>query len=133
VFYVQYAHARVNSVLRKAREADVAVTDADLAAADLTKLDHPAELALAGKLAEWPRLVETAARSNEPHRIAFYLYELAGDFHGLWNRGNEVPELRFLQDDVATSQAKIALARAAAVVIAAGLGILGVEPAEEMR
>ena len=133
VFYVQYAHARVNSVLRKAAEAGIAVTDADLAAADLSKLDHPAELALAGKLAEWPRLVETAARSNEPHRIAFYLYELAGEFHGLWNRGNEVSDLRFIQDDVATSQAKIALARATAVVIAAGLGILGVEPAEEMR
>ncbi len=133
VFYVQYAHARVTSVLNKAREADVAVDDAVLAAADLSKLDHEAELALAAKLAEWPRLVETAARSNEPHRIAFYLYDLAGTFHGLWNRGNDVPSLRFLQDDAATSQAKIALARACAVVIAAGLGILGVEPAKELR
>ncbi len=133
VFYVQYAHARVTSVLNKAREADVAVDDAALAAADLSKLDHEAELALAAKLAEWPRLVETAARSNEPHRIAFYLYDLAGTFHGLWNRGNDVPSLRFLQDDAATSQAKIALARACAVVIAAGLGILGVEPAKELR
>jgi arginyl-tRNA synthetase len=133
VFYVQYAHARVNSVLRKAVEAGVAVDDATLANADLTLLDHTAELALAGKLAEWPRLVENAARTNEPHRIAFYLYELAGEFHGLWNQGNAIPELRFLQDDPKTSQAKIALARAAAVVIAAGLGILGVEPAEEMR
>jgi arginyl-tRNA synthetase len=133
VFYVQYAHARVNSVLRKAIEAGVAVDDATLANADLSLLDHEAELTLAGKLAEWPRLVETAARANEPHRIAFYLYELAGEFHGLWNRGNELTELRFLQDDANVSQAKIALARAAAVVIAAGLGILGVEPAEEMR
>lgn len=133
VFYVQYAHARVNSVLRKAIEAGVAVDDATLAKADLSLLDHEAELALAAKLAEWPRLVENAARTNEPHRIAFYLYELAGEFHGLWNRGNELPALRFLQDDPKTSQAKIALARAAAVVIAAGLGILGVEPAEEMR
>ena len=133
VFYVQYAHARVNSVLRKAVEAGVAVDDATLAAADLTLVNHEAELTLAAKLAEWPRLLETAARSNEPHRIAFYLYELAGEFHGLWNRGNELPELRFLQDDTKTSQAKIALARSAAVVIAAGLGILGVEPAEEMR
>lgn len=133
VFYVQYAHARVNSVLRKAVEAGVAVDDATLAGADLSLLDHEAELALAAKLAEWPRLVENAARTNEPHRIAFYLYELAGEFHGLWNRGNELPTLRFLQDDPKTSQAKIALARAAAVVIAAGLGILGVEPAEEMR
>jgi arginyl-tRNA synthetase len=133
VFYVQYAHARVNSVLRKAVEAGVKVDDASLANADLSLLDHEAELTLAAKLAEWPRLIETAARANEPHRIAFYLYELAGEFHGLWNRGNELPELRFLQDDQKVSQAKIALARAAAVVIAAGLGILGVEPAEEMR
>ncbi len=133
VFYVQYAHARVNSVLRKAVDAGVKVDDATLAKADLSLVNHEAELALAGKLAEWPRLVETAAKANEPHRIAFYLYELAGEFHGLWNRGKELPELRFLQDDEATSHAKIALARAAAVVIAAGLGILGVEPAEEMR
>ena len=102
-------------------------------AADLDKLDHESELKLAAKLAEWPRLVETAARSNEPHRVAFYLYELAGDFHGLWNRGNDVPSVRFLQDDPATSQSKIALAQATAIVIASGLGILGVKPAEEMR
>ncbi|MEP1588468.1 MAG: arginine--tRNA ligase, partial [Tateyamaria sp.] len=133
VFYVQYAHARVASVVRKATEAGVAVDDATLAGADLTKLDHQAELALAGKLAEWPRLVETAARSNEPHRVAFYLGELAAALHGLWNRGNDVPELRFVQDDAAATQSKIALARACGVVIAAGLGILGVEPAEELR
>ncbi|MEX0370151.1 MAG: arginine--tRNA ligase [Tateyamaria sp.] len=133
VFYVQYAHARVMSVLRKATEAGVAVDDATLAAADLSLLDHEAELALAAKLAEWPRLIETAARTNEPHRIAFYLYDLAGVFHGLWNRGNDLPQLRFLQDDATTSQAKIALARACGVVIAAGLGILGVKPAEELR
>ena len=133
VFYVQYAHARVHSVLRKAAEADVDTDMETLQRADLSQLDHEAELKLAQKLAEWPRMVETAARSNEPHRIAFYLYELAGDFHGLWNRGNDVPELRFLQDDVALSQSKIALAQAAAIVIASGLGILGVKPAEEMR
>ncbi|MEM6374447.1 MAG: DALR anticodon-binding domain-containing protein, partial [Pseudomonadota bacterium] len=133
VFYVQYAHARVTSVLRKAAAAGVDVDDGALAGADLGQLDHEAELALAAKLAEWPRLVETAARTNEPHRVAFYLYDLAGVFHGLWNRGNDVPSLRFVQDDAATSQAKIALARACAVVIAAGLGILGVEPAEELR
>ena len=134
VFYVQYAHARVASVLRKAAEAGIAADDAALRAADLGKLDHEAELTVLRKLAEWPRLVDTAARSNEPHRVAFYLYELASDFHSLWNRGNEVPTLRFLQDgDTATSQAKIALARATAIVIAAGLGILGVNPAQEMR
>lgn len=134
VFYVQYAHARIASVLRKAAEADIAVDDAALQAADLSLLDHEAELALLRKLAEWPRLVETAARTNEPHRVAFYLYELAGDFHGLWNRGNDVTSLRFIQEgDAATSQAKIALARSTAIVIAAGLGILGVNPAQEMR
>ena len=134
VFYVQYAHARVSSVLRKAAEAGIAADDATLAQADLSLLDHDSELGVLRKLAEWPRLVETAARTNEPHRVAFYLYELAGDFHGLWNKGNEVTSLRFIQDDdAATSQAKIALARATAIVIAAGLGILGVTPAEEMR
>jgi arginyl-tRNA synthetase len=133
VFYVQYANARVNSIMRKAREAGMDVSDATLAAADLTKLDHVAEIEVAKKIAEWPRLVETAARGNEPHRVAFYLYELASDLHGLWNRGNDEPNLRFLQDDTATSTAKIALARAVGVVICSGLGILGVTPVEEMR
>jgi arginyl-tRNA synthetase len=81
-----------------------------------------------------PRLVEIAARGQEPHRIAFYLYELASDLHGHWNRGNDDPGLRFVQDgDAATTQAKIALARATGVVISAGLAILGVTPAQEMR
>ncbi|HQU68279.1 MAG TPA: arginine--tRNA ligase [Albidovulum sp.] len=133
VWYVQYAHARVCSVLRKAAEAGIAADDATLAAADLDKLSHEAELALARKIAEWPRLIEIAARGQEPHRIAFYLYELASDLHAHWNRGNEDITLRFIQGDTATSQAKIALARAAGVVISAGLGILGVTPAEEMR
>ncbi len=133
VFYVQYAHARVCSVLRKAQEAGWDVSDAVLAQADLSGNSHEAELTLAAKLAEWPRLVEIAARTNEPHRIAFYLYELAGELHALWNRGNDVPELRFLQDSAADSLPKIALARATAIVISAGLGILGVVPATEMR
>ncbi len=134
VFYVQYANARINSVLRRAREAGIAVADADLATADVTRLAHPSELALAAKIAEWPRLVEIAARGNEPHRVAFYLYELASDLHGHWNKGNDDASLRFFQDgDVATTMAKIALARAAGVVISAGLGILGVTPVEEMR
>ncbi|MGX0878835.1 arginyl-tRNA synthetase [Roseovarius sp. MBR-154] len=134
VFYVQYANARVNSVLRKAQHAGIAVDDATLAAADLSGLTHEAEIAVAKKVAEWPRLVEIAGRSNEPHRVAFYLYDLASDLHGLWNRGHDEPALRFLQEgDPATSRAKIALVRAVAVVICAGLGILGVTPAEEMR
>ncbi len=134
VFYVQYAHARVMSVLRRAAEAGIAADDATLKGADLGKIDHASELTVAKKLAEWPRLVEIAARTNEPHRVAFYLYELAGDFHALWNKGNDETQLRFIQDgDVATSQSKIALARAVSVVISAGLGILGVTPAQEMR
>ena len=134
VFYVQYAHARVCSVLRRASEAGIAVDDGTLRGADLTLLAHPAELSVAKKLAEWPRLIEIAARTNEPHRVAFFLYELASELHALWNKGNEEPSLRFVQDDdPGTSQAKIALARAVSVVISAGLAILGVTPAEEMR
>ena len=127
VFYVQYAHARVCSVLRKAEEMGVVLSDEAL-------LEDEAEIAVAKKLAEWPRLVEIAAKGHEPHRIAFYLYDLASDFHGLWNKGNEKTNLRFLQEgDTAASAAKIALPRAVAVVISAGLGILGVTPAQEMR
>ncbi len=134
VFYVQYANARVNSVLRKAREAGIDVEDSTLSAANLDVLDHAAQLAVAKKLAEWPRLVEIAGRSNEPHRVAFYLYDLASELHALWNRGHDEPALRFLDEgDVTGTQVKIALARAVTVVISAGLGILGVTPAEEMR
>jgi len=127
VFYVQYAHARVRSVLRKADAAGIALTDTP-------QIEDAAEVAVARVLADWPRQVEIAARTHEPHRIAFYLYDLASAFHALWNRGNEAPNLRFLQDDAkATSAAKIALPRAVGVVISSGLAILGVAPAEEMR
>lgn len=134
VFYVQYANARICSVLKKADAAGIDVSVGALAAANLAHLAHEAELTLARKLAEWPRLLELAAKHHEPHRVAFYLYELASDFHSLWNRGKEQPELRFLQEDnAAISQAKIALILAVSVVISAGLGILGVTPVEEMR
>jgi arginyl-tRNA synthetase len=134
VFYVQYAHARVCSVLRKAAEAGWDMSDARLAKAELSTDLHEAELSLVKKIAEWPRLVEVAARANEPHRVAFYLYDLASDLHSLWNRGHDDASLRFLQEgDEAASSAKIALARACAVVISSGLAILGVTPAEEMR
>ena len=134
VFYVQYGHARVNSVLRKAVDEGFDVSDEALKAADLTLITHEADIALAKKLSEWPRLIEIAAKGHEPHRIAFYLYDLASEFHGLWNKGNDDPSLRFVQTgDIATTQAKIALIRAVQLVIASGLGILGVTPAEEMR
>jgi arginyl-tRNA synthetase len=134
VFYVQYAHARVCSVLRKAAEMGVEVDDAALAAQDLSAISHPAEIGVMKKMAEWPRVVEIAAQTGEPHRVAFYLYDLASDLHALWNRGNELTELRFLHDgDLPRTSAKIALPRAVAVVISAGLGILGVTPLEEMR
>ena len=129
VFYVQYAHARIRSVQRKA--ADLGL---DAGGGDVTLLAHPAELALAAKLAEWPRLVEIAAKAHEPHRVAFYLYDLASEFHGLWNKGNAEPALRFLQeDDPAATRAKLALITAVQVVISNGLAILGVTPVEEMR
>ena len=134
VWYVQYASARVNSVLKKAAEQGVDTSDSALAGADLARLDHPAELELARKVAEWPRIVEIAARAHEPHRIAFFLYDIASDLHSLWNRGNDEVSLRFVQDgDPATTAAKIALVRSVGVVISAGLGILGVTPAKEMR
>jgi arginyl-tRNA synthetase len=133
VFYVQYANARVNSILRKARDAGLDVSDASLSAAHLAHLGHEAELEVIRKLGEWPRLVEIAAKGHEPHRVAFYLYELASEFHGLWNKGNDDDSLRFIQGDTAISAAKIALVRAVGVVICAGLGILGVTLVEEMR
>ena len=134
VWYVQYAHTRVMGVLRKAGDMGIDVQDATLLEADLSKINHEDELGLIKKLAEWPRLVEIAARTNEPHRIAFYLYELAGEFHPLYKKADDEKSLRFIQDgDVATSQSKIALARSVSVVISAGLGILGVTPAQEMR
>ncbi len=127
VFYVQYAHARARSVIRKAEAAGVGV-------ADLSRLGHPAEIALARLLGNWPRQVEQAARTNEPHRIVFYLADLAAEFHALWNRGTDDPALRFVQpDDPQATAAKVALVRATAVVISSGLGILGVRPVDEMR
>ncbi|SNT68817.1 arginine--tRNA ligase [Paracoccus seriniphilus] len=134
VWYVQYASARVHSVLRRARDSGIDVSDQALIGADLGAISHPAELDLARKVAEWPRLIEHAARAHEPHRVAFFLYEIASDLHSLWNRGNDDTSLRFVQDgDSATTQAKIALVRAVGVVISSGLAILGVTPAEEMR
>ena len=129
VFYVQYAHARISSVLRKTSAVGI-VSSND----DLKSLRHMGEMTLVKKLAEWPRLLELAAKHNEPHRIAFYLYELAGDFHALWNIGKDAPETRFFQEDNPTLSAeKVALISAVKVTLAAGLGILGVTPIDEMR
>lgn len=134
VWYVQYANARIHSVLERASGMGIDVSDAALASADLDALDHPAELELMAKLAEWPRQVEIAARAHEPHRVAFYLYDLASGLHALWNRGHDDATLRFVHDgDNTTTAAKIALARAVGVAIAAGLAILGVTPVREMR
>lgn len=136
VFYVQYAHARCRSVLRAAGESHGAAATAPdaLAAVPLDSLHDEAELALIRRLASWPRTVESAALAQEPHRIAFFLYDLAGDFHMLWNRGRDDSTLRFLQADrPAETMARLALVAATATVLRSGLAVLGVEPVEEMR
>jgi arginyl-tRNA synthetase len=129
VFYVQYAHARVSSLQRKAGEAGVPLdTPADL---DLLDAD---ELGLVKVAAQYPRVVEGAAMAHEPHRIAFYLYDLAAEFHALWNRGNDDPGRRFLvEDNPQLSRARLELARGIGQVVRNGLGIMGVEAVEEMR
>jgi arginyl-tRNA synthetase len=136
VFYVQYAHARVCSVLRNVAEVfpHMALDDASLADADLDRLEDAGELAMIKLLAGWPRMVESAAQAKEPHRIAYFLTEFAASFHGFWTRGNENETLRFIvQSDEALTRARVALARAAAIVIASGLAVMGVTPVEEMR
>jgi len=132
VYYVQYAHARVQSVLAKAQAQGMDMSDQALAKA--ARLDHEADVAVAKKIAEWPRLVEIAARVNEPHRIAFYLQELTAKFNTRYAMGRDSDALKFLQEgNKGESQAKIAVIRAVAVVISAGLGILGVSAPDEMR
>jgi len=136
VFYVQYAHARCRSVLRHAAEAlpgkDLSANG--LTAANLSRLDDEAELALVKRMATWPRLVESAAEAHEPHRVAFYLYDLASDFHALWNKGRDDASLRFLiEGDEELTLARLAMVQATATVIASGLQVMGVEPVEEMR
>ena len=136
VFYVQYAHARARSVLRHAAEQFPAeqLRPEALAAAPLARLTDPAELALIRHLASWPRLVESAAETHEPHRIAFYLQELAAAFHGLWNKGKDEASLRFiLADAPELTLARLALVQAVAFVVVSGLKVFGVEPVEEMR
>jgi arginyl-tRNA synthetase len=110
------------------------LTPESLARADLSSLTDEAETALIRRLATWPRTVEAAATAREPHRIAFFLYDMASDFHMLWNRGRDDSSLRFLQTGrPAETRARLALVAATAVVIRSGLRVMGVEPVEEMR
>ena len=129
VFYVQYAHARISSLKRKAAEAGV-----DLGTpADLSLLDDE-ELALVKRAAQYPRTVESAAMAHEPHRIAFYLYDLAAEFHALWNRGNDDPSRRFLvENNPQLSRSRLELAMGIAQIIRSGLDLMGVAATEEMR
>ena len=136
VFYVQYAHARASSVLRNVRETfpELDPEEGALARSDLGRLTDEAEIALIRRIAQFPRLVEAAAKAHEPHRIGFYLYDLAGDFHGLWNRGKDLPQLRFIyESDRELTRARIALVVATKRVLASGLGILGVHAMHELH
>ena len=136
VFYVQYAHARCHSVLRNALEA-LSVSDIealDLQDVTFARLDGPAELEIIRTMVNWPRVVEGAAQAREPHRIAYYLNELATQFHGLWNKGKDDANFRFiLVDDKELTRARLALIQSVAFVIASGLKVFGVEPVEELR
>jgi arginyl-tRNA synthetase len=140
VFYVQYGHARGKSVFRNAREAlpdlpqDPAARVALLREALLERLEDAAELTLIKQLALYPRVVEQASSAHEPHRIAFYLYELASEFHAQWTRGKDLPHLRFIiQNDPQLTKARLALVQGVVAVLASGLALLGVEAPEEMR
>jgi arginyl-tRNA synthetase len=135
VFYVQYANARIASVFRNAAEAFPALTPASKAVrhGDLAKIEDPGELAIIKKLAQFPREIEAAARAKEPHRIAFYLYDLASSVHGQWTRGNDLPYLRFIQPDETLTAARLGLLIAVKQVITSGLGVLGVQAPDAMH
>jgi arginyl-tRNA synthetase len=139
VFYVQYGHARAQSVFRNAKAAfpdlpaNLTTPDA-LADAPLERLSDPAELALMRRIALYPRIVEAASLAHEPHRIAFYLFELASEFHALWTQGNASPHLRFIiLDDRQLTKARLVLVQGVATVLASGLALLGVKAPNEMR
>jgi len=136
VFYVQYAHARCSSVIRKVQELipGVAISNEALAAQDMSSIRSPEDLGLVRALANWPRALEAAAVAQEPHRIAFFLMDLAATFHSFWNKGNENAALRFLlPDDPKETQSRLALVKAVQTVIASGLAVMGCSALEEMR
>jgi arginyl-tRNA synthetase len=141
VFYVQYGHARGHSIFRTAREevlhdlpAEEGARLAYLGSAPVDRLTDPAELGLLRKLAVYPRTVEAAAAAHEPHRIAFYLYDLASEFHALWTKGRDLPYLRFIiKDDAEMTRARLAMVQGVVTVLASGLGVLGVGAPDEMR
>jgi arginyl-tRNA synthetase len=141
VFYVQYGHARGHSIFRNAREdvlgdlpEEASARLAYLAGAPVERLTDPAELDLLKRLALYPRMIEGAAAAHEPHRIAFYLYDLASEFHALWTKGRDLPYLRFISDkDAEMTKARLAMVQGVVSVLASGLGILGVHAPNEMR
>jgi arginyl-tRNA synthetase len=140
VFYVQYGHARGHSVFRNARETipdlpeETVARSAFLADAALDRLTDVAELDLLRRLALYPRAIEAAASAHEPHRIAFYLYDLASEFHALWTRGRDLPYLRFIiNNDAVLTKARLALVQGVVSVLASGLAVLGVDAPDEMR
>jgi arginyl-tRNA synthetase len=136
VFYVQYAHARCASVFRQAAEALPGVdwSAPQLGRADLSPLGDEGEIAVLRLVSQYPRLVEAAAEAHEPHRIAFYLYDLASAFHSLWNKGKDLPQLRFVnQADRKSTTARLALVHAVRCVLASGLAVVGVTAPDEMR
>jgi arginyl-tRNA synthetase len=140
VFYVQYGHARGHSIFRNAREAIPDLPEATparaafLSQAAVERLTDPAELSLLRLLALYPRMIEAAASAHEPHRIAFYLYDLASEFHALWTRGRDLPYLRFIiNNDAEITKARLALVQGVVSVLASGLAVLGVDAPVEMR
>ncbi len=136
VFYVQYAHARCASIFRQAREAypDLDVSPAALAQADLARLTDESEVGIVKLIAAYPRIIEGAATAHEPHRVAFFVHELASAFHSLWNKGKDSPQLRFVnQTDRESTVARLAFVHAVRSVLASGLAVAGVAAPEEMR
>ena len=136
VFYVQYAHARASSVARNVTDVhpDLDTSAEALRTGNLGRLVDDGEISLIKMLAQFPRLIEGAARSHEPHRLAFYLYELASALHTQWARGNDSPQLRFIaQEDAELTAARLAMVAATRQVISSGLGVLGVEAPDAMR